>query len=114
MQQTLDFSRQLRDEGAAKALKNAGQEWHDKAVQIALRFFANAGHDGALFEEVREFATRQGLDEPPSPNAWGAVCLAMSKRNLIAKTGQLRASRSARSHSRAQPVWRLASLEAAA
>lgn len=114
MQQVLDFSRTLRDEGAKAALKNAGNEWHDSAVRIALDFFAQAGYGGALFEDVRDYATKQGLTAPPSPNAWGAVCLALSKRNLITKTGQLRASRAARSHARAQPVWRLASLEMAA
>ena len=114
MQQSLDFSRTLRDQGAAQALSNAGREWHDRATQLALEFFANAGPGGALFEDVREYAQRKGLALPPSPNAWGAVCLAMSKRSLITKTGQLRASRATKSHSRAQPVWRLASLEVAA
>ena len=114
MQQALDFSRKLRDAGASQALNNAGKEWHDRATQLALEFFASAGYSGALFEDVREYAQRKGLALPPSPNAWGAVCLAMSKRNLITKTGQLRASRATKSHSRAQPVWRLASLEAAA
>lgn len=114
MQQVIDFSRSLRDEGATAALKNAGNEWHDHAVQIALDYFAQAGYGGALFEDVRDYAIKRGLATPPSPNAWGAVCLALSKRNLITKTGQLRASKAARSHARAQPVWRLASLEIAA
>lgn len=107
MQQVLDFSRSLRDKGAARALISAGSEWHVQAVCIALQFFAQAGCEGALFEDVREYATQQGLASPPSPNAWGAVCLAMSKRGMIVKTGQLRASRAERSHARAQPVWRL-------
>jgi hypothetical protein len=36
----------------------------------------------------------------------------MSKRNLISKTGFLLPSKAVRSHSRSQPVWRLASLHA--
>lgn len=112
MQQVLDFSRSLRDKGAARALISAGSEWHVQAVRIAIQFFARAGYAGALFEDVREYATQQGLAPPPSPNAWGAVCLAMSKRRIIVKTGELRASKAVRSHARAQPVWRLASTEA--
>lgn len=114
MQQALDFSRALRDQGTQAALTNAGQEWHDRAVQIALQFFAQAGYSGAIFEDVREYATQQGLSAPPSPNAWGAVCLSLSKRRLISRTGQMRSSRLASNHARAASVWRLASLEAAA
>lgn len=111
MQQALDFSRALRDDGAARALISAGSEWHVQAVRIAVQFFEQAGHAGALFEDVRDYATQQGLASPPSPNAWGAVCLAMSKRRLIVKTGEFRASRASKSHARAQPVWRLETRE---
>lgn len=115
MQQALDFTgRTLRDTGAALALQNAGNEWHDLAVGVALQLFASAGDRGALFEDVREYATQRGLAAPPSPNAWGAVCLAMSKRGLIVKTGELRSSRLASSHARAAAVWRIAPPESAA
>jgi len=110
MQQSPDINRSLRDDGAAAALKNAGHDWHDKAMQLATEFFAQVGHAGALFEDVREFATLRGVPHPPSPNAWGAVFLAMSKRKLIIKTGELRASKATKSHARAQPVWRQASI----
>lgn len=112
MQQALDFTgRTLRDSGAALALQGAGTEWHDLAVGVALQFFAKAGYGGALFESVREYAKHQGLAAPPSPHAWGAVCLAMSKRRLIVRTGELRSSRLASNHARVAAVWRIASLE---
>jgi len=89
---------QLRDDGAKKALDNAGDDWHSKAVKIALAYLKDIGYNGALFD---------GFPVPPSPNAWGAVCLHLSKLKLIEKTGVYRSSKSVRSHARAQPVWRL-------
>ena len=107
MQMTLEFNRSQRDRGAAKALENAGETWNQRAASIALGFLKAIGNDGALFEEVREYATLLGLPDPPSPNAWGAVALTLSKQGFIEKTGVYRASKSERSHARAQPVWRV-------
>ena len=107
MQITFDFGKTLRDEGASAALKNAGESWNEKAVRLALQFFYMKGHQGALFEDVRQFASEKGFTEPPSPNAWGAVCLSMSKKKLIIKTGELQSSKALKSHARAQPVWRI-------
>jgi hypothetical protein len=101
---------QLRDEGAALALANAGEDWHDTASAFALKYFTDAGWDGALFEDARAYAMKCGIGTPPSANAWGAVALSLSARKLITKTGVLRSSKAVRSHARFQPVWRLTSL----
>lgn len=116
MQQALDFTaaRTRRDEGTEQALANAGHEWHERAVGVALEVFSKAGERGAIFEDVRERASEIGLGFPPSPNAWGAVCLSLSKRGLIVRTGEMRASKIVSNHARAAAVWRLASLEMAA
>lgn len=107
MQLSIDFSRDARDRGTGLASDNAGQTWNERASQIACSFFRAAGEDGALFEDVRAYAELLGLPEPPSPNAWGAVALAMSKRGQIVKTGVYAQSKSVRSHARAQPLWRI-------
>lgn len=107
MQTELDLSVALRDRGAGLALDNAGETWNKRASEIALSFFRRVGHDGALFEEVREYAAVRGLPAPPSPNAWGAVALALSKQGAIEKTGVYMQSRAVKSHARAQPVWRI-------
>jgi len=103
--------RALRDAGAISALENAGEDWHDMAVSLTLKYFGEAGWEGALFEDAREYATKCGIGAPPSPNAWGAVALALSKRNLITRTGAMLPSKAVRSHARAQPVWRLAKIQ---
>lgn len=108
-QMTIDFNQSLssRDRGAALASDNAGQTWNERATEIALSFFRAAGHDGALFEDVRAYAELLGLPAPPSPNAWGAVALAMSKRKLIVKTGVWLNCRSVKSHACSAPLWRI-------
>jgi hypothetical protein len=60
----------LRDEGAEVALANAGSNWHNMAVAIVLKYFADAGWRGALFEDAREYAMKCGIGLPPSANAW--------------------------------------------
>jgi len=101
---------QLRDEGAALALENAGEDWHNTATALTLKYFSDAGWGGALFEDARAYAMKCGIGTPPSANAWGAVALSLSARKLITKTGVLRSSKAVRSHARSQPVWRLTSL----
>ena len=100
----------LRDEGAALALTNAGEDWNDMASALALKYFTDVGWDGALFEDARAYAMECGIGLPPSPNAWGAVALSLSTRKLITKTGVLLSSKRVSSHARSQPVWRLTSL----
>lgn len=115
MQQALDFNpKALRDDGTQAALNRAGFAWHDRAVDLCLEFFARKGSEGALFEDVREYATSQGLPDPPSGNAWGAVCLSLSRKKLIVRTGRLLPSRRSSNHARAAAVWRLAALEGCA
>ena len=104
------IGRLLRDEGAALALASADEDWHDTATALALKYFSDVGWDGALFEDARAHAMKSGIGAPPSANAWGAVALSLSKRKLITKTGALLPSKAIKSHARAQPVWRLASL----
>ena len=106
----LELGLALRDEGAKIALANAGDDWHNTAIILVLKYFAAAGWKGALFEDAREYAIKCGISAPPSPNAWGAVALSLSKRNLITRTGAMLPSRAVRSHARAQPVWRLTNI----
>jgi hypothetical protein len=111
--QQATLGQSLRDEGVHVTLHNAGHDWHERAVEIALEVFTEAGSDGAIFEDVRERAAQRGIGLPPSPNAWGAVCLSMSKRELIIRTGGWRPSKIASNHARAAAVWRLATEVAA-
>jgi len=107
----LDLGKFLRDEGTKIALDNAGGNWHDTAVTLAVKYLKTVGMKGALFEDVRKYAVSCGIGVPPSPNAWGAVALAMSKKEMIVKTGDFIPSKDHKSHARSQPVWRLKTFE---
>jgi len=103
----------LRDVGAQAALEFMGDDWREAAIHLCTRFYrlhaATAGpHTGALFEEAKAYAQTMGLERPRSANAWGAVCLAMSRRGVIRKTGVYANCTLAQSHARANPLWRLA------
>jgi len=97
-----------RDLGAQLTLDLQGEPWRDRACALCLDFFRVMGEDGCLFEGARHYAIVKGIEEPSSPNAWGALVLFMSKRGLIKRTGRWEQSLDARSHARMQPKWRLA------
>ena len=96
----------LRDEGMQLALDHAGDDWNWAATQIAISRLRSAGSAGCLFEEVRLYAECHGFPPPPSPNAWGAIAMGLSRKELIVKTGEYRKAKSLRSHAHAFPVWR--------
>jgi|GEM_PF-1538725 hypothetical protein len=114
-------ARALRDIGTQVALDFAGEDWREHAIRLCTEFFrlervigtlnmnyGTATRYGVLFEQAKAYAIAKGLEEPPSANAWGAVCLTMSRRGIIVKTGQYANSAGVRSHARANPLWRLA------
>jgi len=101
----------LRDVGTASVLDNAGANWQALATTHVIRRFELAGVTGCLFETARTFAEESGVGAPPHHNAWGALCLALSKQNILVKTGQYVSSKTTRSHARVSPVWRLKKFE---
>lgn len=105
-------ARALRDIGTQAALDFAGDDWRERAIALCTVFFrvesVVSPGAGVLFEEAKAYAIGRGLEEPPSANAWGAVCLTMSRRGIIIKTGRYANSAGVRSHYRANPLWRLA------
>lgn len=97
---------QLRDQGVQAVLDFAGEPWTEVAIAVCHRYFRFYPGDH-LFEEAKQYAIRCGVFAPSSPNAWGAVCLTMARRNIIVKTGQYANSTGLHSHGRANPLWRL-------
>ncbi len=107
----MNAATELRDAGASLALDNAGAAWRARAYTHVIRRFDMAGVDGCLFETARTFAEECGVGPPPHHNSWGALCLALSRQGLLVKTGQYVNSKSARSHARVSPLWRLSKFE---
>jgi hypothetical protein len=103
----MNIATDLRDAGASLALDNAGGQWHAHAASFVIRRFEQAGDAGCLFETARTFAEESGVGPPPHHNAWGALCLSLSRKEVIVKTGAYVNSKTARSHARISPVWKL-------
>lgn len=77
---------EARDRGIALALDNAdaaNEKWSDKALQF-LRLYPS--HEFQT-EQVRAWATEQGLPVPPNARAWGGVIARARRMNLIVSTG---------------------------
>ena len=107
----MNIATELRDAGVDTALDNAGAKWRARAYTHVIRRFDMAGADGCLFETARTFAEECGVGPPPHHNAWGALCLALSRQGLLVKTGQYVSSKTIRSHARVSPLWRLSKYE---
>ena len=107
----MNIATDLRNAGTDLALDNAGANWRALATSHVIRKFELAGANGCLFETARIFAEENGIGAPPHHNAWGALCLALSRQNILVKTGQYVNSKTSRSHARVSPVWRLKKFE---
>ncbi len=94
--------KKLRDEKLA-------QVTHYNWQREALRALKKTCRGEMLAEDMRAQLILSGLPHPHHPNAWGALIMAASKGKLITKTGEYKASSSARSHGRHQPIWRIVS-----
>jgi len=100
----VDYGKQLKEEGQALALEHAGRPWAEQAVELLTVFcFSGPGRKRPFaLEDFRMWALAQGLPEPASPNAWGALPRIGIRDNLMRATGQYRAARSPLTH--AHPV----------
>ena len=109
MQLPLNFSEtgeSLRDKGTAKTLLRAGNTWAAEAKGLVVDFFF-VSKEGTL-EDAKLYAKRLGLINPPNPNCWGAVMLALSKAKVVERTGMMKKSTESQAHARMASVWRLA------
>jgi hypothetical protein len=98
----------LRDEGIARAVQHADQEystWSARAYN-ALKRYVNE-HRGKSFamEDVRLWAESTGIIEaPPDPRAWGGIAQKAFRSGLISKNGY-RPHRNPSRHRAPSSVW---------
>lgn len=79
---------QLRDNGIEAAISHANRKvelWGEKAYSHFLNYLKTVSEFKT--EDAREYAQNQGLEEPPSKRAWGAVVVRLAKENRIFKIG---------------------------
>lgn len=81
--------REARDDGIRRAADHADAvipQWSERAFAMLL-LFLKANRRPFITPEVREWSTENGLPEPPTAYAWGAVLVRARKSGLIIKAG---------------------------
>jgi hypothetical protein len=91
-----------RDFGMRTTEQNAGSMWQRDAVEQIRRFCGVFGRP-FMCEEVRDFATRCGLREPPNRKAWGPAIKAAESAGVVEPIGYAPANSSNRSP---KVLWR--------
>ena len=79
---------ELRDAGIEQATDNAeaaAPGWADQALDY-VKWFAKQGVRFKA-EHVRDYATRQGLPNPPHARAWGGVIRRAATMGMIKRVG---------------------------
>ena len=97
-QAELDFAREHRDVGVARAEAGAKEAW------LVLAYAALVAHLRAHGEFFVDDLWRSGLERPRESRALGAVVQRAARERLMEKTGEYRQSRS--SNLSPKPVWR--------
>jgi hypothetical protein len=92
---------------ASTTASNAIPGWNQQAYNMLQQYIVTVP---GLFcaDMVREWATQQGLPEPPSRLAWGGVFLKASRSNLIERAGVMNYHypNSNRTHTQTNTFWR--------
>lgn len=100
------LAHRLRNQGIARVGAD-NEDWTD-AARAAFEEYAATGVKHFIGEDFRAWwATQRSYRPPRSPNAWGALTFALSKRGRVRMTGKVRAAASSRSHARKMLEWEI-------
>jgi len=99
----------LKESGQQLALFNAGTDWADMAID-QLKDFCKVRKAMRVpsfrFEEFVQVLKESGWDQPPSPNAYGALPRIACKNGLIQFTGQYENAKSPKTRCHPVKIWR--------
>lgn len=93
----------LGELGSRRALNHANRQapkWGDKALQFLIRCPLQTFSS----EDVRKYAHKRGLPQPPDPRAWGAVIRKAVSTGLI-QFYEINKSSNPQAHHRPIQVW---------
>lgn len=99
-----------RDAGIARAVQSADDAsagWSARAGGMLERFMLEVKprQGGFTSEDVRKFASKKGLPDPPHMRAWGGVFRAAAMRGVIEKVG-IAQSRASHCHLAYVSAWK--------
>jgi len=86
-------TQEMAVDGMTQAVEHADQEepgWSERAYQMLVGYAAH--HKEFMTENVRVWATDNGLPKPPTDRAWGAVTLRAARADLIVCVGYRKTS----------------------
>lgn len=102
---TLDLGEAMKQRGITLSERNANHQfdnWSDRAYHWLCEFIKFNPRFRA--EEAREYAMTQGLEEPKSNRAFGAIMLRAAKAGLVKKVGH-EAVMNPKAHKAFASVW---------
>jgi hypothetical protein len=92
-----------RDAALKRVMRNADPLWAPNVTKLIKENFAG---QEVLAEEWRLLSEERNL-YAHSDKAWGGLTNSLVRSGVITKTGRRSQSRSRRSHSREQPIWKV-------
>lgn len=101
--------KELKTAGQQIALFNAGSDWSERTIASLKTFCLERKASGRIdfrFEEFVQVLKSSGSDQPPSPNAYGALPRIACRNGLIAFTGQYENAQSPKTRCHPVKVWR--------
>mgnify|MGYP001580413892 CR=1 FL=1 len=98
-------SREARDAAIAIVILN-NSSWVERA--LAAMPFMRHEFPETSGEGLRIWLLSNGLEEPLSPHAWGALTRTAMKRGILVDTGRMTQMNTKKSHARRTPLWRFA------
>lgn len=104
-----DLAQQGAETGMLLAASHAEREdegWIETATTL-FKLYAKFHPDGFMTEDVRTWADKLGIPQPPDQRAWGLVATRLSREGYIKADGYGR-QRSANCHRAPKTIWKLA------
>lgn len=92
---------------AASHAERVSEGWVDEA-QLMFRMYAQMHPEGFLTEDVRIWASKIGLGDPPDRRAWGFVARRASADGYVRSIG-FEKQKSSNCHGSPKTVWKLSS-----
>lgn len=99
---------ELKNQGMQLALFNADKKtsgWSQMALDALIEYIKKYPHTSFQAEDIRTWAKHNGLPDPPSKRAWGAVIVMAKNKELIRFDGYRRVT-NPKAHRTPAAVWR--------
>lgn len=97
---------ELRDSGMQSAIHHADHvidDWSVQAFDYLQRFVRDRGGE-FMCEDIRAFASENGLPQPPTNRAWGSLMIRAARQGLIKQSG-FGKTKGASAHRTPAAVW---------